>query len=116
MRALIAALAVLAAAGPALAQNVPAREYRAVDRAEALQTQRFLRIEGRQRGVPSYFFATTENPNMPTGFRVEDVYAYGPWQVCEGWRFSGDCKVIEGKYLRTQAFGLSRIGSARPVA
>ena len=114
MRALIitAALASLAA-GAAHAQS--ASTYRIVERGEALQTERFLRIEGRKEGVPAGFVATSENGNMPTNFRTEEIYAYGPWQVCEGWRFSGQCAVIEGKYLRTRAFGLTRIGSARPV-
>lgn len=114
MRSLIIALALTSlAAGVAHAQ-VPS-DYRLVERGEALRTERFLRIEGRKEGVPAGFVATSENGNMPTNFRTEEVYAYGPWQVCEGWRFSGQCAVIEGKYLRTQAFGLTRIGSARPV-
>lgn len=100
MRAVLAVFAVFAvsaSAGSVSAQSGPAPQVRAVSYGEALRTNRFLRIEGQQRGVPAYFFAHSENPNMPSGFRVEEFYAYGPWQVCEGNRFSGRCTVVQGK-------------------
>ncbi|RZJ00123.1 MAG: hypothetical protein EON90_08595 [Brevundimonas sp.] len=76
---------------------------------------RYLQIEGRADGAPTAFVVTTESPNLPSNVETLSIRAVGRWEVCEGFRFTGECKVIEGRYQRRQQTGLRRIFSARPV-
>jgi hypothetical protein len=74
-----------------------------------------LHVYGYADGAPARYIATEGSGNLPSNLTATAVRAVGRWEVCDGFQFSGECKIIEGNYQRLQRTGLRRIWSARPV-
>lgn len=110
-------LAVLAtAAGAAVAQTPVGSGARSSLNSDVLLSKdRYLQIEGRADGAPSAYVVIVESPNLPPSFDVSSLRAVGRWEICDGFQFTGECRVVEGRYLRRQQTGLRRIWSARPA-
>lgn len=118
MRRLLFPVAVAALAATAASAQTPVRPGSPVSPLTSdiqFSKNRYLQIEGRSEGAPSAYVVIVGSPNLPTRFDVSSLRAVGRWEVCEGFQFTGECRVVEGRYLRRQATGLRRIWSARPV-
>ena len=67
------------------------------------------------RGTPMSLHGT--NSDLASGVRrvQSATIVRGIWQLCEGRDFSGRCVILNRNVPRLSAYGLGRIGSARPV-
>jgi hypothetical protein len=111
----VAALAAAAVSASAQTAIRPGSPVNPLSSDIQFSKNRYLQIEGRSEGAPSAYVVIVESPNLPPSFEVSSLRAVGRWEICDGFQFTGECRVIEGRYQRRQATGLRRIWSARPV-